>query len=174
MKKPTPNTVAHWACLAVLGVATTLNSLAADDPNTVFLDPDPSVYTGFWDIAGAPGGEVYAVGFVIENDDPAYRVVLRSLDRGATWEMASVVTDSHGTLINAAVDGSGNLYVVTSGSGGGTGGEIWRSAAPDQGANLQRVTSFNSVLPSGYRLRTETLAADALGNVYVGGYRPVH
>jgi hypothetical protein len=174
-----PKSLALLACAAALCLAPSAN-LHASDPYTVFLDPDPSVYTGFWDIAGGPGGEVYAVGFVIENDDPAYEVVLRSLDRGATWDTASVVTDSHGTFINAAVDGATNLYVVTSGSGGGTGGEIWRSAALDQGVtaldqgvNLQRVTSFNSVLPSGYRLRTETLAADAAGNVFVAGYRPV-
>ncbi len=172
MKTLIPKSLASFACTAALCLAPFVN-LHATDPYTVFLDPDPSVYTGFWDIAGAPGGEVYAVGFVIENDDPAYEVVLRSLDRGVTWDTASIVADSNGTFINAAVDGGGNLYVVTSGSGGGTGGEIWRSAAPDQGANLQRVTTFNSVLPSGYRLRTETLTADAAGNVFVAGYRPV-
>jgi hypothetical protein len=164
--------LAPFACAAALCTAP-FADLHASDPNTVFLDPDPSVYTGFWDIAAGPGGEVYVVGFVIEGDDPAYEVVLRSLDRGATWETASVVTDSNGTFINAAVDGAGNLFVITSGSGGGTGGEIWRSAASDQGASLQRVTTFNSVLPSGYRLRTPTLAADAVGNVFVAGYRPV-
>ncbi|MCW5551054.1 MAG: hypothetical protein KIS67_02690 [Verrucomicrobiae bacterium] len=173
MKTLIPKSLASFTCAAALFMAPLANLQASDDPNIVFLDSDPSIYTGFWDIAGAPGGEVYAVGFVIENDDPAYEVVLRSLDRGATWDTASVVTDSHGTFINAAVDGGTNLYVVTSGSGGGTGGEVWRSAAPHQGANLRRVTTFNDVLPSGYRLRTETLAADAAGNVFVAGYRPV-
>jgi hypothetical protein len=139
----------------------------------VFLDPDPDVYTGFWDIAAGPGGEIYGVGFIIEGDDPAYEAVIRSLNRGATWETASVVTDSNGTFKNAAVDGSGNLYVMTSGSWDGVGGEIWRSSALDQGANLQRVTAFNNVLPSGYRLRPETLVADAAGNVFVAGYRTV-
>jgi hypothetical protein len=114
-------------------------NLHASDPYTVFLDPDPSVYTGFWDIAGAPGGEVYAAGFVIENDDPAYEVVLRSLDRGATWETASVVTDSHGTFINAAVDGAGNVFVagyrpVTSGRTTLTRWMVARGTPADGGA----------------------------------------
>jgi hypothetical protein len=81
----------------------------------VFLDPDPSVYTGFWDIAAGPGGEVYGVGFVIEGDDPAYEVVLRSLDRGDTWETASVATyvgDTQGRRRSLAVGPSGEVYDV--------------------------------------------------------------
>jgi hypothetical protein len=154
-------------------VASATSTLCSDDPYTVFLDSrdsEPGVYTGFWDIAAGPSGQVYSVGFIQEGDVSIDKAVIRSLDRGApgTWEVSTAITDGGDTFFHATVDGFGNLYAMTGHSGNA---ELWRST--EEGVNMQWITTLKQVLPAGYQLAWRALAADAAGNVFVAGYRPV-
>jgi len=169
MKTRIPKPLAPFACAAALFMAPFANLLAFD-PYTVFLDSDPGVYTGFCDIAAGPSGQVYSVGFIEEGDAFIDKAVIRSLHRGApgTWEVATALTDGERTFFHAAVDGLGNLYAM---AGYGGDEEIWRST--EEGVNMQRITTLKQVLPAGSQLPWRALAADAAGNVFVAGYRPV-
>jgi hypothetical protein len=154
-------------------VASATSTLCSDDPYTVFLDSrdsEPGVYTGFWDIAAGPSGQVYSVGFIEDGDTLIDKAVIRSLDRGApgTWEVSTALTDGGRTFFHATVDGFGNLYAM---AGYGGDEELWRST--EEGVNMQWLTTLKQVLPTGYQLAWRALAADAAGNVFVAGYRPV-
>jgi hypothetical protein len=169
MKTLVPKSLATIACAATLCL-TPFANLHASDPYTVFLDPDPSVYTGFWDIAAGLSGQVYSVGWIEDGDTVIDKAVIRSLDRGepGTWEISTAITDGGRTFFHATVDGLGNLYAMT-GHGGDE--ELWRST--EEGVNMQWLATLSQVLPSGYQLAWRSLAADAAGNVFVAGYRPV-
>jgi hypothetical protein len=158
---------------ATLLVASATSTLCSDDPYTVFLDgrdSEPGIYTGFWDIAAGLSGQVYSVGWIEDGDTTIDKAVIRSLDRGepGTWEVSTALTDGGRTFFHATVDGLGNLYAMT-GQGGDE--ELWRST--EEGVNMQWLTTLKQVLPTGYQLAWRSLAADAAGNVFVAGYRPV-
>jgi hypothetical protein len=165
--------LAPFACAAALCTAP-FADLHASDPNTVFLDSDPNVYSVPLDIAASPSGVLYAVGpRWLELEDtwsPLENVVLRSLDRGATWETATAIALDSAEFVTAMTDRDGNLYVLSEGPV-----ELWRSAAQDQGANLQKITTFSEVLPDFVVLSeaVRSLAIDAAGNVFVCGRRYV-
>lgn len=169
MKTFVPKSLATVACAAALCIVPFAN-LHASDPYTVFLDPDLSVYTGFWDIAAGPAGQIYSVGFIEDGDAWIDKAVIRSLDRGepGTWEVSTAITDGGDTFFHATVDGLGNLYALTGQSGNA---ELWRSTG--EGVNMHWIATLSQVLPSGYQLAWRSLAADAAGNVFVAGYRPV-
>ena len=169
MKTHALKPLAPFACAVALCTAPFVN-LHASDPYTVFLDPDPSVYTGFWDIAAGPSDRVYSVGYVEDGDTFIDKAVIRSLHRGApgTWEISTAVTDGGRTFFHATVDGFGNLYAM---AGYGGDEELWRST--EEGVNMQWITTLKQVLPAGSQLAWRSLAADADGNVFVCGYRPL-
>jgi hypothetical protein len=161
--------------LALL-VTTTLTTLASDDPYTVFLDgrnTAPGVNTLLWDITAGPAGQIYAVGIRSPdgsfNDEETENIVMRSLDRGATWETVTATAYDGKSFISAKVDRDGNLYAMRDYHNAA---ELWRSTAADQGANVQHLTTFSEEFP-GFLVTWKGMAVDAAGSVFVCGYRPV-
>ncbi len=174
MKAPILKSLARPACLAAaLGMAILIQPHAADGTTTLLQERDPSVYVVPDDIVAGHDGLLYGVGIravgVGTDSEQWDTIVIRSLDRGETWEQSFSMPADPESFLNAAVDGAGNLYAMY----GARGIELWRSEAADQGANLQSVTHFAEVLPADYYLVEQSLAADAAGNVFVCGRRPI-
>lgn len=118
MKTLIPKSLATVACAAALCLAPSAN-LHASDPYTVFLDgrnTAPGVNTLLWDITAGPAGQIYAVGIRSPdgsfNDEDTENIVLRSLDRGTTWETVTTTPYDGKSLIGPKVDRDGNLYAM--------------------------------------------------------------
>lgn len=177
MKSLTLESLARWACLAAFGLTTMTQTHAADGTTILLQERDPSVYVSPGDITAGHDGELYGVGIRavgLGTDSEQWdTIVILSLDRGGTWEQTFSMPADPESFLNAAVDGAGNLYAMYGARGIG----LWRSEAAvqpaDRGANLQSVTHFAEVLPANYYLVEQSLAADAAGNVFVCGRRPI-
>ncbi len=160
--------LAPFACAVALCAGSTINTCAQDNWETVF-PPDAIPSSGLamlTSIATSPGGHVFSGGWEYDMaTDVTSAILVRSLDRGATWQETARIPGYQ--FEKVSVGGEGTVYLLAASSSDTSSGQLWRSIAANAGANLEPVAEFRSFL--GNQHYVTDLAADGQGNVFICG-----